>query len=167
MHVGSSRLVRNGSDGVSMRPTIVQYLADDWGEAGRPQPRLSRLGQPVPSHPSRGSRNSLMRNFELPGRSLAVARHGMAATSHAAATLTAVEILKAGGHAIDAAVAACAVQCVVEAGSTGVGGDCFAMISLQGSTDIRAYNGSGCAPAGRPGSNAAARSATAWYLPSS
>ena len=89
-----------------------------------------------------------MRNFELPGRSLAVARHGMAATSHAAATLTAVEILKAGGHAIDAAVAACAVQCVVEAGSTGVGGDCFAMISVQGSTDIRAYNGSGRTPAG-------------------
>jgi hypothetical protein len=89
-----------------------------------------------------------MRNFELPGRSMAVARQGMAATSHPAATLTAVEILKAGGHAIDAAVAACAVQCVVEAGSTGIGGDCFAMLSVQGSTDIRAYNGSGRAPSG-------------------
>lgn len=79
---------------------------------------------------------------------MAVARQGMAATSHPAATLTAVEILKAGGHAIDAAVAACAVQCVVEAGSTGIGGDCFAMLSVQGSTDIRAYNGSGRAPGG-------------------
>lgn len=89
-----------------------------------------------------------MRDFELPGRSLAVARRGMAAASHPAATLTAVEVLKAGGHAIDAAVAACAVQCVVEAGSTGIGGDCFAMLSKQGSTDIVAYNGSGRAPAG-------------------
>jgi len=88
-----------------------------------------------------------MRNFELPGRSMAVARHGMAATSQPAATQTAIEILKAGGNAVDAAVAACAMQCVVEAGSTGVGGDCFAMVSLQGSTDIRAYNGSGRTPA--------------------
>ena len=40
-----------------------------------------------------------------------------------------------------------AVHAVVEAGSTGVGGDCFAMIALEGSTDIRAFNGSGAAPA--------------------
>lgn len=87
-----------------------------------------------------------MRNFELPGRSLAVGRHGMAATSHPAATLTAVEILKAGGTAVDAAVAACAVQGVVEAGSTGVGGDCFALMAPGGTDQIVAYNGSGRTP---------------------
>ncbi len=88
-----------------------------------------------------------MRNFELPGRSLAVTRHGMAATSHPESTLAALDMLRRGGTAIDAAVAAVAVQGVVEAGSTGIGGDCFALLSKGGSTDIIAYNGSGRAPA--------------------
>ena len=88
-----------------------------------------------------------MRDFELPGRSLAIGREAMAATSQPAATLVAIDILRAGGNAVDAAVGACAVQCVVEAGSTGIGGDCFALISREGSTDIRGYNGSGRTPA--------------------
>ncbi|MBB3913040.1 gamma-glutamyltransferase [Rhizobium fabae] len=88
-----------------------------------------------------------MRNFEMPGRSIAVGRNGMAATSHPMATLTAIDILKAGGKAIDAAVGACAVQCVVEAGSTGIGGDCFALLASNGNDDVVAYNGSGRTPA--------------------
>jgi gamma-glutamyltranspeptidase/glutathione hydrolase len=88
-----------------------------------------------------------MRDFELPGRSVATGKNGMAATSHSTATAIAVEILKSGGNAIDAAIAACAVQGVVEAGSTGIGGDCFALISLGGSENVLAYNGSGRAPA--------------------
>ncbi|PSH62712.1 gamma-glutamyltransferase [Phyllobacterium sophorae] len=88
-----------------------------------------------------------MRNFEHPGRSIAVGRSGMAATSHPMATLTAIDILKSGGKAIDAAVAACAVQCVVEAGSTGIGGDCFALLAPSGGDDVIAYNGSGRTPA--------------------
>ena len=77
---------------------------------------------------------------------MAVGKNGMAATSHSTATMTAVEILQSGGNAMDAAVAACAVQSVVEAGSTGIGGDCFALFCSRGSEEVIAYNGSGRAP---------------------
>jgi gamma-glutamyltranspeptidase/glutathione hydrolase len=72
----------------------------------------------------------------------------MAATSHPLSTLTAINVLQDGGNAMDAAVAACAVQCVVEPGSTGIGGDCFALFAPRGKDRIVAFNGSGRAPSG-------------------
>lgn len=88
-----------------------------------------------------------MRNLQLPGRSVVYALNGMAATSHPLSTGAAVEVLKSGGNAMDAAVTACAVQCVVEPQSTAIGGDCFCLYAAKGGGDVVAFNGSGRAAA--------------------
>src|ERR1700730_12776558 len=96
-----------------------------------------------------------MRNFHLAGRSTVHAQNAMVATAHPLAARQGTEVLRAGGTAVDAAVAACALLGVIEPQSTGIGGDCFALVQPQGDGKIVAYNGSGRAPKAAEAS---------WYL---
>jgi gamma-glutamyltranspeptidase / glutathione hydrolase len=84
----------------------------------------------------------MSRDFQLPGRSPVIACEGMAATSHPLATLAAIDVLRAGGTAADAAVTAGATLCVVEPHMTGIGGDCFCLVSQSGKP-VWGYNGCG------------------------
>ena len=81
-------------------------------------------------------------------RSNLIAREGMVATSQPLAAQAGLEILKAGGNAVDAAIATVAALCVVEPSSTGIGGDAFALIWQAAEGKLYGLNGSGPAPGG-------------------
>jgi gamma-glutamyltranspeptidase/glutathione hydrolase len=89
-----------------------------------------------------------MRDFHLPGRSPSLGTGYAIATSHQEASLIGAEILRNGGNAIDAAVAACALLGVIEPQSTGIGGDCFAFVWSASDRELHAINGSGHSPMG-------------------
>ena len=72
---------------------------------------------------------------------------GVISTPHTLATEAGMQMFRAGGNAVDAALAAAAVLTVVYPHQCALGGDAFALVE-SASGDVTAYNGSGAAPAG-------------------
>ncbi len=87
-----------------------------------------------------------MRNLHIPSRSPMYAKNAMVATSHPDATKKALEIIEKGGNAFDAAICAASILSVVEAHSTGIGGDCFCLFYSARNKKVFAINGSGRTP---------------------
>jgi gamma-glutamyltranspeptidase/glutathione hydrolase len=79
-------------------------------------------------------------------RSAAWGLHGAAATAHPLASLAAIDVLRAGGSAVDAAIAANAVLGLVEPIACGIGGDCFVMLWDPKQRKVVGLNGSGRSP---------------------
>ena len=93
----------------------------------------------------RGSRTE---GWAAQSRAEVFAQHGMVATSQPLAAQAGLQILKAGGNAIDAAVGTAAVLNVVEPMNVGVGGDLFAIVYVAKEHKLYALNASGMAPSG-------------------
>jgi gamma-glutamyltranspeptidase/glutathione hydrolase len=85
--------------------------------------------------------------FSKAARPVIMGRNGMVSSGHYLASLAGVEILKAGGNAVDAALAAAFVSAVVKPETSGPGGDLFALVYMKKTGKVEALNASGPAPA--------------------
>lgn len=83
---------------------------------------------------------------EGPPREPMMASNGMVASAHQFASLAGIEMLRRGGNAVDATIAAAAVLTVVESRNGHLGGDSFFLFAGPGTDGVRALNGSGAAP---------------------
>lgn len=101
---------------------------------------------PEPTPPGPGDRMPTGRDLGV--RSAVVAPHAAAATAHPLATQTALDVMKRGGSAVDAAIAANAMLGLVEPTANGIGGDLFAIVWDPKTQTLYGYNGSGRSPKG-------------------
>lgn len=85
--------------------------------------------------------------FAHPSRAVARGTRGMVSAPHPLASLAGIDVLRRGGNAVDAAIAANAVLSVVYPASCGLGGDAFWLVYDPRCGDVAGYNGTGRTPA--------------------
>src|ERR1700684_3659087 len=95
-------------------------------------------------------------------RSPVLAQHGMAATEQPLVSPIAIHILKKGGSAVDAAIAANAAIGLMQPVLNGIGGDCFAIVYDPKTHKLYDYNGSGRSAKGRDLAKLTAEVEAAW-----
>lgn len=123
-----------------------------WVATGRAQSRhpfgLPAPGVAQPSATASAVPGSRAQGWLAQGRSEVLARHGMVSTSDPLAAQAGLDILRQGGNAIDAAVAAAAVLDVTSQNDTGIGGDLFALVWVAKERKLYGLTSAGWAPAG-------------------
>ena len=128
--------------------SLVGIVCVAGGAAQSPNPfGIPTADQPTPAAAIDAVSGSRAQGWLAQGRSEVLARHGIVATSDPLAAQAGVEILRQGGNAIDAAVAAGAVLDVTSQNDTGIGGDLFALVWSAREKKLYALNSGGWAPA--------------------
>jgi gamma-glutamyltranspeptidase/glutathione hydrolase len=126
----------------------------------------SAAAQDTPARDPNFGRGERVSGQSFATRSPVIAPHGAAATAHPLATQTAIDVMRAGGTAIDAAIAANAMLGLVEPTANGIGGDIFVIVWDPRTQRLYGYNGSGRSPRPKFGSRAGVSCAAA-LVPSS
>ena len=108
----------------------------------------SASAQEAPARDPNFGRGERVSGETFATRSPVIAPHGAAATAHPLATQTAIDVLRNGGSAIDAAIAANAMLGLVEPTGNGIGGDIFVIVWDPRTQRLYGYNGSGRTPRG-------------------
>lgn len=117
-------------------------------EAPALKPDLEVIAETPAADPILGPGDRQPSGRDLGTRSAVVAPNAAAATAHPLATQTALDVMKRGGTAMDAAIAANAMLGLVEPTGNGIGGDLYAIVWDPMSRQLYGYNGSGRSPMG-------------------
>lgn len=119
--------------------------AQQRGRSQRPQTAEEQI-EALAAEVQRLQQRGVSSNPYATGRSMTLSRKGIVSTSHTLASQVGLDMLRSGGSAMDAAVAAAATLAVVEPQSTGIGGDVWILYYEAKTKTVHALNGSGHSP---------------------